>query len=151
MSPENAAALWSRFVVAGQRIQHSAPAIWPHVVELIEITADPDSITSDDLEELGGEAIFLALSAPPPGPVPEIAPGEVLTAWRLVEREALDVEPERVALLDGKSLAEIHHWARMVAAARTDAAAEVPPRPPVAEQLLAEVELAAQADNAGES
>jgi len=144
MSPEDAAVWWSRFVAAGQRMQHNAPELWPLIVELLECAAEPDLMTAEDLHDLVGHAICLAASAPEPAPPPPLTPDEVLTSWRLVERDALDVELERVALLDPGSLAEIHHWASMVVAARTDAAAEVPPRPPAAEQLLSEVELAAR-------
>lgn len=142
MNPENAAAWWSRFVVAGQRIQERSPRVWPLLVELIESAAAPDAIAIEDLHELAEEAMVIALRAPSPVAPSSLAPDEVLTAWRLVDGDALDIQLERVALLDAVSLAEIHGWARMVAAARSDVTIVIPPRPAVAEQLLAEVELA---------
>ena len=142
MNHEQPSPLWLRFVVAGQRIRQTAPALWPLVVQLIEGAAEPDALTDDDLRELATIAAHTAWAMPSARPSLEraIPPRRVLADWRMIDSEALAVPLERIEMLTPESLAEIAHWARAVARSRREPGLAHPSRPPIIDQLLTEVQ-----------
>ena len=142
--PPGDSRLWWRFLAAGQQLRQRAPLLFPLVVELVEGVAEPDGLTNDDLIELAATAAHTAWSLPAPAPAPPagpvIPPARALADWRLVDEEAHAVPLDRMEMLGPEFVAQIAEWARAVARARKDPAITVPLRPPIVEQLLAEVE-----------
>ena len=145
MNQEQPSPLWLRFVVAGQRLRNTSPTMWPLVVQLVEGAAEPDSLTTDDLRELATIAAHTAWASPPslPASGPPVSPARALNDWRLVDHEALGVSIGRMEMLTPESVAAIAHWARGVARARREPNIACPPRPPVVDQLLVEVQTSA--------
>ena len=142
MNQEQPSPLWLRFVVAGQRIRQTVPGLWPLVVQLVEGAAEPESLTDSDLRELATIAAHTAWATPPerPSSGPPITPKRALADWCMVDSDAVAVPLARMEMLTAESLSQIAHWARAVARSRREPNFVLPRRPPVIDQLLAEVQ-----------
>ena len=91
------------------------------------------------MAELNGEEEQPMMELPTPSASEQhLRPVKVLADWCLVERAAQAVTLPRFQKLAAGSLAQIAEWARAVARARRKPGIEIPPRPPVLDQILAE-------------
>ena len=120
----SARAEWERFTNAGARVVVEKPELWPLVLRFVETAA-----TSRSAVEL-----LAAVSSNEP-----LSVEELLDQWVAVEPDAGRVSPGRIATLERTDLLTIAHYTRALAQAHASDEAEYPTRPPIVEQLLAEL------------